>query len=165
MILPIIKYPDPILRVPGKDVPLPASPATQKLVANMIDTVRAVGGIGLAAPQVGKSLNIVVVNLEHLGIKIFPAINPRIVSASKKKTALEEGCLSIPGVYGMVSRPESVIFKAQDLDGKSFEISADGMLAKVIQHEIDHTNGVLILDKIKKYTEGKELIGQPHPEL
>ncbi|MEK7075749.1 MAG: peptide deformylase, partial [Patescibacteria group bacterium] len=75
-----------------------------------------------------------------------------------KKNEMEEGCLSIPGVFGIVSRPEEIEFVAQDIDGNKFGAKVDGMLAKVIQHEIDHINGVLIIDKIKKYTQGKELL-------
>jgi peptide deformylase len=160
MKLPIKKYPNKLLRVPGKDIPLPASAAIKKLADNMIDTVKAASGIGLAAPQVGQSLNLIVVNLEHLGIAAFPVANPKVISISKKKTNMEEGCLSVPGVYGLVSRPESIVFEGYHLNGSKFQINAEGLLSKVLQHETDHVNGILIVDKIKKYTEGKELLGE-----
>ncbi len=157
MMLPIKKYPDKILRTKGKELSFPLSPAQKKLVKNMFDTVRGANGIGLAAPQVGESLQVIVVNLEHLGVPAFAVINPKIISASRKKTDMEEGCLSIPGVFGIVSRPEKIVFSGQDINGKTIKVECDGLLSKVIQHETDHVNGVLIIDKIKKYTEGKEL--------
>jgi peptide deformylase len=160
MILPIIKYPNKVLRIPGKDIPLPASLIVRKLAANMVSTVQKAKGIGLAAPQVGQSLNIIVINLEHLGLPVFVLLNPKITTASKKKTKMEEGCLSIPGVFGLVARPETVTVKGFTVEGKEIEFKAEGILSKVAQHEIDHINGILIIDKISKYTEGKELISQ-----
>jgi len=119
----------------------------------MFDTVKEAKGIGLAAPQVGKSLRIIVIDLSHQGIHPFAMINPKILKVSKKETDLEEGCLSIPGVYGIVSRPQKVTFSGFTEDGREVALQADGLLSKAVQHEIDHINGVLIIDKIKKYTE------------
>lgn len=112
----------------------------------------------MAAPQVGQDLAIIVIDLETLGVPPFALINPEIVKFSRTKTDLEEGCLSIPGVFGFVSRPDKIVFKGYNLHGEEITAQADGMLAKVIQHEVDHINGVLIIDKIKKYTQGKDLI-------
>ena len=158
MILPIVKYPEKILRKKAKKVSFPLSPATKKLIKDMHDTVRKAEGIGLAAPQVGQPLSIILINLDSMGVPAFPIINPVIIESSKKETNMEEGCLSIPGVYGIVSRPEKIVFEGYDVDGKKIVARADGMLAKVIQHETDHVNGVLIIDKFKKYTQGQELI-------
>lgn len=158
MILEIVKYPNKILETEAEEVIFPLSPEIKKLIADMLDTVRDANGIGLAAPQVNKKLRLIVVNLEHMGIPPFVLINPRVKSVSKKQTEMEEGCLSIPGVFGMVERPEKITFSGQDINGKNITAECDGLLSKVIQHEIDHTNGILILDKVKKYTQGKELI-------
>jgi|SRR5579872_6029122 len=158
MILDLKIYPDKLLRKSAAEVKFPLSAEAQELIEDMYDTVRKAQGIGLAAPQVGKSLRIIVVNLEHLEVPIFALINPVVTDVSKKNSVMEEGCLSIPGVFGDVSRPEQIRFKALDFRGKKIEAEAEGLLARVIQHEIDHINGVLIIDKIKKYTKGQELL-------
>lgn len=151
-------YPAEILRKQAEEIKFPLADSTRRLVRDMFDTVRSANGIGLAAPQIGKSLRLIVVNLEHLDLPIFALLNPVIIDASRKKTKMEEGCLSIPGVFGIVERPEKIKFRAQDLKGGFIETEADGLLGRVIQHETDHINGVLIIDKIKKYTKGKDLI-------
>jgi len=158
MILPIVKYPQKILRNKTRQVAFPLAAPLKKLVRNMHDTVKKAEGIGLAAPQVGHDLAIIVVELESLGLPPFALINPEIIESSKKKNEMEEGCLSIPKVFGMVSRPESIKFRGFNIQGQEIVAHADGMLAKVLQHEIDHINGVLIIDRIKKYTQGEELI-------
>ncbi|MDB4940148.1 MAG: def [Candidatus Doudnabacteria bacterium] len=158
MILPIIKYPNKILRKKTRQVSFPLSPTVKKLIKDMGDTVKKAEGIGLAAPQVGHDLAIIVVDLETMGVPPFVLINPEVVKFSKKKTDMEEGCLSIPKVFGIVPRPEDIVFKGYNILGKEITAAADGMLAKVLQHEIDHINGILIIDKIKKYTQGQELI-------
>jgi len=158
MILDLKIYPADILRKQAEEVQYPLAENTRKLIRDMFDTVRSANGIGLAAPQVGKLQRLIVINLEHLDVPLFALINPVIIDFSKKKSTMEEGCLSIPGVFGMVERPERIRVKAQDLKGKIVEAEAEGLLARVIQHETDHINGVLIIDKIKKYTKGKELV-------
>ena len=160
MVLPIkkLKDNDPILRTPAEDVRFPLSGSNRKLIADMFDTVEKANGIGLAAPQVGKSVRIIVINLSHLGMPMFAVINPKVIKASRKKTIMEEGCLSIPGVYGEVERPEVVSISGYDFKGNHVEFEAKGLLSKALQHEIDHTNGVLIVDKIITYTEGKERV-------
>lgn len=158
MILPIIKHPNPILRAPTEQVSFPLSPAIKKLAKDMIDTVRHTDGIGLAAPQVGKSVKVVVINLEKSQVPTFVLYNPKIKSRGFKKIEVEEGCLSIPGVFGMVKRPKKVTIEAQNEDGKKITFTDDGWVSRVAQHEIDHINGILIIDLIKKYTKGEELI-------
>ena len=158
MILPILTYPNDILRKPAEAVKFPLSKEIKKLTKDMIDTVRHSDGIGLAAPQVGKSVKLIIVNLEKSGIPLFPLYNAKIKSKGFRKTEIEEGCLSIPGVFGMVKRPLKVTIEAFDQDGKKIKITDEGWISRVAQHEIDHTNGVLIIDLIKKYTKGEELI-------
>ncbi len=158
MILPILKYPHQVLRARTEPVVFPLSPEIKKLAKDMADTVRHADGIGLAAPQVGKSVKLVIINLEKSGIPLFALYNPKVVSKGFKKTEIEEGCLSIPGVFGMVKRPNKVTIEAQNHLGEKIKISDDGWVSRVAQHEIDHINGVLIIDLIKKYTKGEELI-------
>lgn len=124
----------------------------------MYDTVRHANGIGLAAQQIGKDLCLAVINLEHLEIPIFALINPKVTKVSKKTDDMEEGCLSVPGVYGIVERPEKIEFTAIDHAGRTIKGECGGLLAKVIQHEVDHMSGILIIDKIKKYVKGKNLV-------
>ncbi|MBI3231709.1 MAG: peptide deformylase [Candidatus Doudnabacteria bacterium] len=157
MILPILTYPNPILRKPTQPVTFPLSKEAQKLARDMIDTVKNADGIGLAAPQVGKSLKIIVINLDKSGIPPTVLYNARIKKKSWRKTEVEEGCLSIPGVFGMVKRPKKTTVEAEDASGNKIEITDQAWVSRVAQHEIDHTNGVLIIDLIKKYTKGEEL--------
>lgn len=158
MILPILTYPNDILRKPTEPVKFPLSKEMKKLTKDMVDTVRRADGIGLAAPQVGKSVKLVIINLEKSGIPLFPLYNAKITKRGWKKTEIEEGCLSIPGVFGMVKRPIKVTIEGQNTEGEKVIITDEGWVSRVAQHEIDHTNGVLIIDLIKKYTKGKELI-------
>ena len=158
MILPIKIHPNKVLRAKTEPVVFPLSSEIKKLTKDMIDTVRHTDGIGLAAPQVGKSVKLIIINLEKSGIPTFVLYNPRIKSKGFKKVEIEEGCLSIPGVYGMVKRPKKVVIEAQNHLGVKIKIRDDGWVSRVAQHEIDHINGVLIIDLIKKYTKGKELV-------
>jgi len=158
MILPILTYPDPILRKPTEPVKFPLSKEIIKLTKDMVDTVHKADGIGLAAPQVGKSVKLIIINLEKNGVPIMALYNPKIIKRSFKKTEIEEGCLSIPKVFGLVKRPKKVTIEAQNQNGEKIQISDDGWIARVAQHEIDHTNGILIIDLIKKYTQGEEVV-------
>lgn len=158
MILSIKTFPDSVLRKPAEPVVFPLTKDILKLTKDMIDTVRASDGIGLAAPQVGRSVKLIVINLEKNGVPSFPLYNPRVVSKGFKKVDIEEGCLSIPGVYGLVKRPKKVKIEAQNLEGKRIAFTDDGWISRVGQHEIDHINGVLIIDLIKKYSQGEELV-------
>jgi peptide deformylase len=153
-----VTYPNEILRKPAERVDFPLSKEIVKLTKDMIDTVRASDGVGLAAPQVGKSVRLVVINLEKNGLPPFALYNPKITSKSFKKTEVEEGCLSLPEVFGMVKRPIKVTVEAQNAEGKKIKFTDNGWVARVAQHEIDHTNGVLIIDYIKKFTQGLEIV-------
>lgn len=152
--LKILTVPNPIL---GKKTS-PVKTIDQdvlNLISEMLKVCRKANGIGLAAPQVGSSHRICIINLEHLGVAPFALINPKILKKSWKKIEMEEGCLSVPGVFGMVKRPEKITIKAQSLEGRWLEMTVDGMLSRVIQHEIDHLDGVLFTSKITKLTSGE----------
>ncbi len=154
----ILKFiPDPILRQKAAAVgaALLGSSELQTLVLDMEKTMNDSNGIGLAAPQVGRSLRLAVIKTQD---GILPLVNPKILSRSLAKEIMEEGCLSIPGVYGLVKRSKSIKVSAADASGKRKKFSAKGMMARVIQHEIDHLNGVLFIDKAKTITEGREIL-------
>ena len=154
MNLKIVKIPDPILEKKTTLVKV-ITPEILKLAKDMIDTCRKAQGIGLAAPQVGVSVRLCIINLEHLGLAPFALVNPKITKFSWKKVKLEEGCLSIPGIYGQVRRPAKVVVKALNLDGQEIKFEADGMLARVLQHEFDHLDGILFTSKMVKQTAGE----------
>lgn len=144
----IVLYGHPVLRIKtqpvnGFDVGL------KSLVEDMIETMYEAEGIGLAAPQVGESLSLCVVNngLIEDGAEPKAYVNPVILEESGS-CAIEEGCLSIPDIREDVVRPEFIQIKYTDLDGIEHEEKCDGMLARVLQHEIDHLNGVLFVDRI-----------------
>ena len=158
MILPIAKLPAQILRKPTKDITFPLSKDMKRLIRDMLDTVKKAEGIGLAAPQISRDLNMAIIYLEEAGVPPFALINPVIKRHSKEAVEIEEGCLSMPGVFGMVIRPLKITVEAQDLKGKKITLTDDGWLARVMQHEIDHLHGTLIIDKLEKVTRGKELL-------
>lgn len=152
--LKIVKVPNPILTKKTSTIKR-IDEEILSLVPAMVDACRKANGIGLAAPQVGKSIRLCIINLEHVGLPPFALINPKIVRRSFKKIEMEEGCLSIPGIFGIVKRPESVTVKATNLDGKENKFKADGLLSRVIQHEIDHLDGILFTSKMIRQTSGK----------
>ena len=115
----------------------------QRLIDDMFETMYHARGIGLAAPQVGRTERLAVLDVEK---SPFVVVNPEIVGTSSGKEKDEEGCLSIPDIYADVERPKTVTVRALDRHGKPFEMSADGLLARCLQHEIDHLDGKLFLD-------------------
>jgi peptide deformylase len=132
---------DPVLR--NDTTPVAQITDDLRLLArNMFETMYLAKGIGLAAPQVGRTERLTVIDVDKSPIVV---INPEILSASGKAKA-EEGCLSIPDVYGDVERPSIVHVRAMDLDGNSFEIEGTELLARCLQHEIDHLHGKLFID-------------------
>jgi peptide deformylase len=120
------------------------------LIVDMKETMRLEDGIGLAAPQVNVHKRVIVIDTGKDGVKAF--INPRILKKSIRSVESEEGCLSVPGVWGIVKRRRCVKVEAYDLAGKKMIISAEGLMAIVFQHEIDHLNGILFIDKVTRYT-------------
>ena len=158
MILPLAKLPAKILRTPVKDLSFPLKKDELRLIKNMVDTVKDADGVGLAGPQVSQDLNLAIIFLEHVDLPAFPIINPRIIKHSKQTTVMEEGCLSMPGVFGEVRRPKKITVEAYNMNGEKFTITDDTFLARVLQHEIDHLNNILIADKFEKITKGEELL-------
>lgn len=141
----IRKYPDDCLREISRDVETNSiqSPEIQTFVKDLKETLLVENGIGIASPQVGVNLRIIIVDLDE-NPKVF--INPKITKKSRRKLSIEEGCLSIPGIYGVVRRYRSINVEAFDEDGKQLIFKAEGLFAVVLQHEIDHLNGVLFID-------------------
>lgn len=123
-------------------------PEIAVLADAMIDSMREEQGIGLAGPQIGVTKRIFVTGLVDEEPIVF--INPEIIETSQETVVFEEGCLSIPGVYADVRRPSMIKIQAQDVKGKPFTLEASGMLARVIQHENDHLQGVLFVDKLSE---------------
>ncbi len=138
----IVKYPDPILREKAKEVKN-FNERLGKLLDDMAETMYAANGVGLAAPQVGISKRVLVVDI---GEELMEIVNPEIVEKSGEQLEPPEGCLSIPGLLGYVRRANEIVIKGQDRNGKPIEIKAEGFLARAFQHEIDHLNGVLFID-------------------
>ncbi len=147
----IIKLPDKRLRDVSEPVKAIDS-GIRKLVDDMLETMYDAPGIGLAAIQIGIAKRVVTMDLSKKTDEHHPRvfINPEVTWKSSEKVTHEEGCLSIPDYYEEVERPSEVKVKYLDLDGKLHEITAKGLLATCIQHEIDHTNGVLFIDYLSK---------------
>ena len=136
-----------ILRAQSQEVTDILSPGIQTLISDMKETLtRASNGIGLAAPQIGKNLRIFVIAPElELNQTVF--INPIIVKISSEITLMEEGCLSVPSHYGKINRATSLKVEASNERGRKFKMKADGLIAQLVQHEIDHLDGILFKDK------------------
>ena len=150
-IKPLIILPDPVLRLVSKPVERLDAPL-RKFADDMLDTMYDAPGIGLAAIQVGQPIRMLVIDLakedEPKAPQIF--INPVIVERSDERSTYEEGCLSIPDYYAEVERPASVRVNYLDLEGNQCEVTAEGLLATCLQHEIDHLDGVLFIDHISR---------------
>ena len=147
----IIKLPDKRLRLSSEPVKR-VDAGIRKLVDDMFETMYDAPGIGLAAIQIGIAKRVVTMDLSKKEDAHEPRvlINPEIIWSSEEQTTREEGCLSIPDYYEEVKRPAEVKVKYLDLDGKTHEIEAKGLLATCLQHEIDHINGVLFIDHLSK---------------
>ncbi|MBK5200195.1 MAG: peptide deformylase [Spirochaetaceae bacterium] len=118
------------------------------LIDAMFDSMDEADGVGLAAPQVGIDMRLFVVDDQKGTRREF--INPEIVETSMDNVNMEEGCLSIPNVYHDIERPKSITLQAQDINGKTFKIKAEGLLARSIQHENDHLNGIVFIDHLSE---------------
>jgi peptide deformylase len=145
---PIVIYGDPVLRETTDPVG-EINQAVKELVSDMVDTLRKAKGLGLAASQVGVAQRLFIVDLRAVDIeeslKVF--IDPEILETSGE-IEMEEGCLSFPELYLKITRPERVRVSATDLDGNRFEMAAEGMVARAILHEFDHTLGKLFIDRL-----------------
>lgn len=144
-IQPLTMMDNPVLHRKAKRVRT-IDDSIQKLIDDMVDTMRDTGGVGLAAPQVGIPLQVVVIEIP--GEDVITLINPELVKSSGEHEMVE-GCLSLPGYRGEVKRCEAVTVKGRDRSGKAIRIKADGLLAHVLQHEIDHVNGVVYIDHLE----------------
>ena len=156
-ILDIVTFPEPSLRLKSKQVTT-FDTELQTLVDNMFETMRAAPGVGLAAPQIGESVRLVVVEYtededENAKPRKYVLVNPEIVKRSEETVTDIEGCLSLPGLAGIVERHEAVTIKAKNRFGKPLKIEAGGWLARIFQHEIDHLDGVLYIDRAEEVFE------------
>ena len=143
-ILEIKEYGEPVLR--GKALPVKEiDPEKLILIKDMAETMYADSGVGLAAPQVGVSKRIIVIDGEEDGLIVL--INPLIIE-SEGELEEEEGCLSIPGIYSLVKRSSKVTVKALNEKGDPTEVTKEGLAARALQHEIDHLDGILFIDRI-----------------
>lgn len=144
MLLEILRYPHPTLKKKAKEVGK-ITPEIKELIFNMKETLKKAQGVGLAAPQIGESLRVIVVETKGgpLGF-----VNPKIIKKTKKNEIGEEGCLCLPSLFLKIKRPQGVEVKALDEQGKVVQIKAEGLLARVFQHEFDHLNGKLIIDRV-----------------
>ena len=159
-VLRIYVAPHPVLKKKAAPVKDGVTPALRKLMDDMLETMYATDGIGLAAPQVGESKRILVLDIDQpRGGDLAPEerrtrpqcfVNPEIVWSSEDLRVYNEGCLSVPGQYADVVRPDKVRVKYIDYDGKDREVEAAGLLATCLQHEMDHLDGVLFIDHISK---------------
>ena len=145
--LRLVKYPDPILAQPARKVEQ-FTAGLRELAEGMLRIMYAARGVGLAGPQVGVSLRIFVANPNGEpgeGERVY--VNPEIIDSSGQEVG-EEGCLSLPGITCKLKRATHVVLRAQDLDGRVFEESGEGLLARIFQHESDHLDGILIANKM-----------------
>jgi len=149
----LVEKNDPVLRYPASKVKN-IDRVIQRILDDMVDTMRYAEGIGLAAPQIGISKRIIVAAPEEG--EVVKLINPHISSREGEEVGLE-GCLSLPGVYGEVPRSQRVKIKGTTPEGETTIIEADGLLARVLQHEIDHLFGVLFTDKATRLVDPEEL--------
>jgi peptide deformylase len=147
-ILPILTYPDPVLRQKAERVEN-IDDSIQRLIDDMIETMYDAPGIGLAANQVGRPISVIVVDIQRDGSEygLIVLVNPEMVSARGKITS-EEGCLSVPEYFAKVTRHEEIVVRGLDRHGKEVEITAEGLLSIALQHEMDHLEGKLFIDHI-----------------
>lgn len=169
MILNILKYPDKLLKKKSKGIKS-VDDKTKKLIKNMIETMLVAPGVGLAAPQVAELVRVITIDVSKVKLpnneknspwtdKPFGLVNPKIKKKSGSQT-FEEGCLCLPGIVGPVKRYSDITVEALDKNGKKVKIEAVGFLATVLQHEIDHLDGIVFIDKITD----KKLIREINPQ-
>jgi len=162
-LLEITTLPDPILRRKAHKVTV-FDKDFQTLVDDMLETMREAPGVGLAAPQVSRSIRLVVIEYgeedeegnEIKPKKVYVLVNPEIVQASEEKVSGTEGCLSIPGLVGEVDRHQKIVVKGLNRFGKPIKITAEGWLARIFQHEMDHLDGVVFPDRATRVWKPKE---------
>ncbi|MBI2476615.1 peptide deformylase [Candidatus Uhrbacteria bacterium] len=150
----VLTHPNPQLRIVSSLVVDTAFGLDdlKELEAKLRLAMKADEGIGIAAPQIGVSKRVILVSMPHVGPRAF--VNPVIVRRSNTFVEFEEGCLSVPGVFGIVDRHKGVDVEAKTIDGHPVALSLKGLHAIVFQHEIDHLDGILFIDKVKRFTHG-----------
>ena len=146
-LLEILEFPDPRLRTIAKPVPV-VDDAIRQLIDNMLETMYQAPGVGLAATQINVHQRVVVIDVSEDQSQPLVFINPDIAVLDQNLSEYDEGCLSVPGFYETVSRPEHIRVTALDRNGQPFTIEPQGLLAVCIQHEVDHLNGKLFVDHI-----------------
>jgi len=147
----ILVAPDPRLKAKGKDVAR-VDGDIRRLIDDMLETMYAADGIGLAAVQIGVALNVIVMDIDQRDGKRNPRVfvNPKLVWTSEETASFEEGCLSVPDIWEEVERPARIRAEYLDRDGKPQTLEADGILADCLQHEMDHLKGVLFIDHLSR---------------
>jgi peptide deformylase len=164
----IVTLPQAILRQKARKVN-DFGPEFQTLVDDMVETMRQAPGVGLAAPQVDESLRLIVVEFgdeddEDIPPKLYVLVNPEITRGSEDSLVGTEGCLSIPGIQGDVDRMTAVTVKGLNRRGRPMTVKAKGWLARIFQHEIDHLDGILFVDRAEKIWQSEGQQGQVSPE-
>lgn len=152
-LLPILHYPDPRLHQSATPV-TEFTAELKQLAEDMTETMYAAPGVGLAAPQVNVHQRLIVVDVSEDKNGLMVLVNPQII-AREGEQEYEEGCLSVPGIYGKITRAARVKVKAQDLEGAPFEVEADGLLAVCLQHEIDHLDGKVFVDYLSQLKQNR----------
>jgi peptide deformylase len=153
-VLDILRYPDARLHTVAKPVAV-VDDRIRQLVRDMADTMYAAPGVGLAATQVDVHERVIVIDTSDTRDALQVFINPEIVSLSDQCKIYEEGCLSVPGIYDEVERPDRVTVRALDADGRPFTVEADGLLAVCIQHEMDHLAGKVFVQYLSRLKQGR----------
>ena len=148
-VLDILRYPDARLHTVARPVAA-VDERIRRLIADMAETMYAAPGIGLAATQVDVHKRVIVIDTSESKDRLQVFVNPEIVWSSAERKDCEEGCLSVPGIYDEVERPERVRVRALDERGEPFELEADGLLAVCLQHEMDHLQGILFIDHLSR---------------
>lgn len=138
---------EPVLRAKAQPVAA-VDDDIRTLVRDMFETMYDADGVGLAAPQVGLKKRVIVVDPREPEVEPFALINPVVVSTGGEPDRVEEGCLSLPGLRELVERPETAVVQGLDPDGNEVEVAADGLLARVLLHEVDHLDGILFIDRV-----------------
>jgi peptide deformylase len=151
---PILRFPDERLQTVARRVEH-FDDALRELVADMADTMYRAPGIGLAATQIDVHLRVIVIDVSETHDRLQVFINPEIIGEDGERRVSEEGCLSVPGVYEEVERPQRVRVRAFDEHGKPFTVDADGVLAVCLQHEIDHLNGRVFVQYLSRLKQNR----------
>lgn len=152
-LLPILRYPDPRLHKKASPVTV-VDDAIRKLAADMAETMYAAPGVGLAATQVDVHKRVIVIDISEDKSQLHVFVNPRIV-AREGEQVCEEGCLSVPGIYEKVARSERVTVRALNLQGETFDLDAEGLLAVCVQHEVDHLEGKVFVEYLSRLKQAR----------